>query len=630
MRFVKFLLICIGLLSAADVDISVTNMTALKALQPGAYKSVKIKGFYTAQDGGEGVLYWNGVSTATVDSCTIYAPTINPTKPGRWIRPYVNSISVKGCGAKGDGIQNDGPYIQAALNVATLGTYGSTVRLVAGNYKINSTVTLQRDVNFIGEPNAYVVAGANNMAIFRTTALTARFKMSRIGMIGDDATNDTGIVGVQTRHNVVYEELYFQSLSVGISIQNLGWETTVRNCYAEACGIGFDVTNSSHQIIFDRCTALNSTNVGFYAHGETSDVEPILFKTMFLQCLAQGSTNYGIKLKNTGAAQIIGGYGEANVLSDIWADSSYYVVTDHFYGGGNIGASHIKLTNTAGANLMNVTCPGTRSVGTYDVGVTNTYCESNILRTGTLNLATGTITGIHIYQTTGTFSGDVTAGGNSSSARNFILNVTGTTTERLIYQTTGLDRWHLRKDAAGEGGANAGSNFRIDAYDDAGSIIDNVVLINRVSGGVFSVTRPSTFTSTTDATSSSAAAVLLSGGLGITKKLWMGNYIVPSTQTFSNVGVTVSAGVQYIGQTGTMSASRAVTLPAASSVPRGSCITVADESGSTTATNTLVLTRAGSDAINGATTFTIGVVGGYDWAKVCSDGTSKYTVVGFK
>ncbi len=88
--------------------------------------------------------------------------------------------------------------------------------------------------------------------------------------------------------------------------------------------------------------------------------------------------------------------------------------------------------------------------------------------------------------------------------------------------------------------------------------------------------------------------------------------------TFSNAAYTFptpasgTAGVQYAGQVGTMSASRVVTLPPASTYLRGTLLIVADESGTTTATNTLVITRAGSDTINGATTKTIGIVGGYD------------------
>jgi hypothetical protein len=99
------------------------------------------------------------------------------------------------------------------------------------------------------------------------------------------------------------------------------------------------------------------------------------------------------------------------------------------------------------------------------------------------------------------------------------------------------------------------------------------------------------------------------------------------SQTFSNANVTISNGVTFCAQTGTMSASRTVTLPSASAYPRGTRISIVDESGTTTAANTLVITRAGSDTINGATTKTIGIVGGYDVCVLVSDGISKWTVL---
>jgi hypothetical protein len=100
-----------------------------------------------------------------------------------------------------------------------------------------------------------------------------------------------------------------------------------------------------------------------------------------------------------------------------------------------------------------------------------------------------------------------------------------------------------------------------------------------------------------------------------------------SSATFSNANAVIAAGTTYLAQVGTMSASRTVTLPAASAYARGAMIIIADESGTCTATNTIVVTRAGSDTINGATTKTIGILGGYDVCILMSDGTSKWTVL---
>ena len=80
---------------------------------------------------------------------------------------------------------------------------------------------------------------------------------------------------------------------------------------------------------------------------------------------------------------------------------------------------------------------------------------------------------------------------------------------------------------------------------------------------------------------------------------WDGQHVI---QTFSNAAVTVDPLTTILLQTGTMSASRVVTIPYAAN---GRPLLVMDKSGSVTGVNTLVLTRQNADLINGATTLTL-------------------------
>ncbi len=57
----------------------------------------------------------------------------------------------------------------------------------------------------------------------------------------------------------------------------------------------------------------------------------------------------------------------------------------------------------------------------------------------------------------------------------------------------------------------------------------------------------------------------------------------------------------------TLTAARAVTLPAAANWPPGALLTVADESGNCSTTKTITLNRSGSDTINGQTSIAINV-----------------------
>jgi hypothetical protein len=73
-----------------------------------------------------------------------------------------------------------------------------------------------------------------------------------------------------------------------------------------------------------------------------------------------------------------------------------------------------------------------------------------------------------------------------------------------------------------------------------------------------------------------------------------------------------------------ISAARVATLPAASALNAGQSLYVGDQSGSASATNTITITRAGADTINGVTTAVISTANGL--RELISDGTSKWSV----
>lgn len=99
-------------------------------------------------------------------------------------------------------------------------------------------------------------------------------------------------------------------------------------------------------------------------------------------------------------------------------------------------------------------------------------------------------------------------------------------------------------------------------------------------------------------------------------------YLV-SRATFSNANATIIAGTTLLAQIGTMSASRTATLPAASSLRAGARLTVVDESGTVTATNTIIIGRAGADTVNGGLFALIATA--YGAVVLISDGVSKWT-----
>lgn len=111
-----------------------------------------------------------------------------------------------------------------------------------------------------------------------------------------------------------------------------------------------------------------------------------------------------------------------------------------------------------------------------------------------------------------------------------------------------------------------------------------------------------------------------------------GSANVTIRETFSDAAYTVpgaNGADRLVGQVGTLSASRTVTLPAASG-RAGQRLIILDESGSVTWANNIVITRAGSDAIygtNGNSATSIRIWVPYGGVELISDGSAKWIIV---
>lgn len=159
----------------------------------------------------------------------------------------------------------------------------------------------------------------------------------------------------------------------------------------------------------------------------------------------------------------------------------------------------------------------------------------------------------------------------------------------ITFQSGTSNRWVFRANNSAESGSNAGSNLDLVAYDDAGVVIDTPLSINRVAGG----------------------SITLARGL-----------ITSSARIVKSAAVASSAGTTVIGSTDffftvTGSTTHTLTLPSAAN---GREIRIKNRS-----TGTVTVNRAGSDTIDGGTTFnltagqgTILVANGTDWCRVAN------------
>lgn len=88
--------------------------------------------------------------------------------------------------------------------------------------------------------------------------------------------------------------------------------------------------------------------------------------------------------------------------------------------------------------------------------------------------------------------------GDSTNTGVVQLDGAAATTRLMQWLTAGSVRWDMRANSTAESGSNAGTDFQLTAYTDAGSTIDSPLTIARVAGGQMTVTRPTFVTSTAD------------------------------------------------------------------------------------------------------------------------------------
>ena len=127
------------------------------------------------------------------------------------------------------------------------------------------------------------------------------------------------------------------------------------------------------------------------------------------------------------------------------------------------------LGTPASGNLVNATgYVGTSSLVT--VGALNSGSITSGF--GAIDVGADAISGGAATFTTGSFSGDVERTAAAGGLRGYFL------------KTSGVNRWGLLENATAESGSNAGSNFQITAYNDAGARIDEAMTINRATQAV--------------------------------------------------------------------------------------------------------------------------------------------------
>lgn len=154
-------------------------------------------------------------------------------------------------------------------------------------------------------------------------------------------------------------------------------------------------------------------------------------------------------------------------------------------------------TLVAGAVPASLVTAGTFGAGAYTFPST-LVVTSTLTTNGTITVLSSTATSASVQVGSGTGSG---------ISQLSIYGAAGQT-RSVSWRTGSLRRWSFDASPAAESGSDAGSNFSLLPYDDAGNVLSSVLFITRASGGAiaFSATRPITGGTYNGQTISSAAS----------------------------------------------------------------------------------------------------------------------------
>ena len=116
---------------------SVANIAALQATSVSGLSTgylIRVLGYSTTNDGGQGVFAYDSTSTATVNTGTIFAPGAGS---GRWFRQLDGPAIPEWFGAKGDGSTDDAAALQALFNYTNSPVISAKTFMTGSQLNIN-------------------------------------------------------------------------------------------------------------------------------------------------------------------------------------------------------------------------------------------------------------------------------------------------------------------------------------------------------------------------------------------------------------------------------------------------------------------------------------------------------------
>ncbi|MEQ1615650.1 MAG: glycine-rich domain-containing protein [Hyphomicrobiaceae bacterium] len=189
--------------------------------------------------------------------------------------------------------------------------------------------------------------------------------------------------------------------------------------------------------------------------------------------LAQGGTGVAAS-SNANLRNLIGTDNASNLLSGTLSEARLPLINPSpagTYGWGTIDAyGRVLEAREIAANAI--------TQGNSGVSVSDTGSD------GTVTITTEGLARLTVGPTGNVGIGTATPADKLDVNGSMRIRGAAATDRSLIYSTLGLNRWALTENNVAEGGSDAGSNFVVTRYSDAGTAIGNALAISRATGAI--------------------------------------------------------------------------------------------------------------------------------------------------
>lgn len=291
-------------------------------------------------------------------------------------------IDVKDFGAVPNGDVCD------ALDAAIAAAAGLKAVRLSDSYKVSRTILLPDQTLVVGCRSTFLTADADNLTFFRNAG------SSSYGTVLEDIRLDgggrSGVTGYDMSNWRVGAGLVRPSITNmtnGVIARELCWATVIHQPYIQNVDYPIRMMEGSRLDIY-------SPEIDGYVVGVES-VAALTYTSYGPRIWGGHIQNGDVGFKDGGMQSSLKGvYFELNTSADIDANGAQYPDYDSPLFAAGHGAVGVKMRNCVGGRIRNPILAGARSLGLFDIDVTNDGVVADIQAAGGFNAALGAADGL--------------------------------------------------------------------------------------------------------------------------------------------------------------------------------------------------------------------------------------------